>query len=140
MMSRKHRAVLSILATAVAIPATAAAAGPQATLTIRHQVHGCHAWSFNGSPYKAAQTISLRRGTTLTVVDYDVMSHTLFQKGGPTVRIASPAMNMKTKATVTFARPGTYTFGTRPGEDYKGVKAAPTVGRDNVLSLVVHVA
>jgi hypothetical protein len=138
-MSRKSRAVLSILAAAVAIPATAAAAGSQATLTIRHQTRGCHAWSFNGSAYKAAQTISLHKGATLTVVDYDVMSHTLFQKSGPAVKIAHPAMNLKTKATVTFAKPGTYTFGTKAGEDYKGVNSH-TVGPDNVLSLVVHVA
>ena len=38
---------------------------------------------------------------------------------------------------VTFAKPGRYVFGTKPGEDYmKGIK---TIGADNVLKLVVTV-
>src|SRR4051794_2381226 len=70
----------------------AANASPHATLTIRHQVRGCHAWSYNASPYAAAQTVAVRPGTTVTVVDNDIMPHMLVQNGGARVTLSGAAM------------------------------------------------
>lgn len=109
------------------------------TLTIRHQMRGCHAWSFNGGAYKPSLQIKLARGTTLKVIDNDVMPHKLIQLAGPKARLVAPAMNhMSAQAKVLFAKKGTYRFTTKPGEDYmKGMK---TVGPDNVLRLTVTVS
>ena len=81
----------------------------------------------------------LVRGTTLTVVDSDVMPHKLVQTSGPSLRLTTPAMrHMSAQAKVVFAAKGTYTFKTKAGEDYMpGVK---TVGEDNVLRLTVVVS
>ena len=42
------------LAVAAVFAGSALASSPQATLTIRHQLRGCHTWSFNGGAYKAS--------------------------------------------------------------------------------------
>src|SRR5436309_4217305 len=62
---------------------SALASSPETTLTIRHQVRGCHAWSFNNGAYKASLKIAVARGTTLTVIDNDMMPHKLLQLAGP---------------------------------------------------------
>ena len=140
-MKRKKRIDTSVLALAVAglFAGSAVASSPQPTLTIRHQMRGCHAWSFDGGAYKASLKIKLARGTTLKVLDNDVMPHKLIQLAGPKARLVAPAMNhMSAQAKVIFAKKGTYTFKTRAGEDYmKGMK---TVGADNVLRLTVVVS
>ena len=149
----------------LAMGAPAALATPAATLTISHQLRGCHAWSLDGGRDRVAQTLHLRRGSTLAVVDYDVMPHRLLQLAGPSVRMrnlpassgmpmmgpgtsgmpmmgsqsAGPGMmnGMGAATRVAFARPGVYRFTTRPGEDYMaGVK---TIGPDNRLRLTVVV-
>lgn len=109
------------------------------TLTIRHQVHGCHSWSFDGASWRASQSAAVKRGSVLTVVDNDVMPHTLIQTHGPKALVTGAAMkHMGARAHVVFSVKGTYAFTTKVGEDYtKGVK---TVGEDNVLKLVVKVA
>ena len=140
-MKRKKRIRTSALALVVAgvFAGSAFAHSTQATLTIRHQMRGCHAWSFDGGAYKASLKIKLARGTTLKVLDNDVMPHKLIQLAGPNARLVAPAMNhMSAQAKVTFAKKGTYTFKTKAGEDYmKGMK---TVGADNVLRLTVVVS
>jgi hypothetical protein len=112
----------------------------KSTITIRHQLKGCHAWSVNGGPYRASQWTALVRGGTITFVDNDVMSHQLVQKRGPAVRYhGSPAMrHMSATVRVTFGKPGFYKFTTKPGEDYPGM-AMKTIGEDNVLHLTVKV-
>jgi hypothetical protein len=137
-----------------AVTASAApSATSQASLVIRHQLHGCHAWSLNGDAYGARQAVSLRRGGAITIHNNDVMPHKLIETSGPAVtivRVSSPmGMGLKGKfppsmmarmgsiAKVTFTKPGVYTFTTKAGEDYmSGVK---TVGEDNVLRLTVTV-
>jgi plastocyanin len=140
-MKRKTRIRISILALAVAgaVAGSALAHSPQATLTIRHQVRGCHSWSFNGGAYKASQRIKVEVGTTLTVIDNDVMPHKLVQLSGPKAWLIKPAMrHMSAQAKVVFGAKGTYTFTTRAGEDYmQGMK---TIGEDNVLRLTVVVS
>ena len=61
MSQRKHirRLVVVIAAMAGVLLVSSASAHGTATVTIRHQMHGCHAWSFNNGSYKAAQSITL---------------------------------------------------------------------------------
>ena len=140
-MNRKQRirtGASALMLTAL-FAGSAFASSPQSTLTIRHQTRGCHAWSFNGGPYKASLKITVARGTMLKVVDNDVMPHKLIQLAGPKAKLVSPAMRrMSAQAKVVFAKKGTYRFTTKPGEDYiKGIK---TIGADNVLRVTVVVS
>jgi len=133
--------VLAALGSAVVLGGTALAAGAShGTLVIQHELRGCHAWSYNGGAYKAAQKVTLARGATLTVVDNDVMPHTLVKTRGPAVVVSGKLVLRRVGASVrvTFAKAGTYRFTTRAGEDYtSGVK---TIGEDNVLTLTVVVS
>lgn len=125
---------------ALAVAGSALAAGPKtATVTIRHESHGCHSWSVDGKSWQARQSLALTRGSTLAVVDNDVMPHKLIQVSGPKAVTAHASMTrIGARALVGFPTKGTYVFTTRAGEDYMdGVK---TTGEDNVLKLVVKVA
>jgi hypothetical protein len=130
---------LALIALGLVIAAGSALAAPgSATLTIRHQMRGCHSWSFDGHTWRAAQAVTLSRHGKLTVIDNDVMPHTLVQLAGPRASVRGAAMRHPgATANLTFAQPGRYVFVTKAGEDYmKGVK---TIGEDNVLRLVVTV-
>jgi hypothetical protein len=149
----------------LAAGAPAALAAPAATLTIQHQLRGCHAWSLNAGRDAVSQTLHTRTGAALTINNYDVMPHRLVQLAGPSVRMRNlpgssgmPMMGpgtsgmpmMGSRSTragmmngmgaatrVAFTRPGVYRFSTRPGEDYMaGVR---TLGPDNTLRLTVVV-
>ena len=120
------------------ITGSALAASNNATLTIRHQMQGCHSWSFDGKTWRASQSTTITRGSVLTVVDNDVMSHRLVQLSGPKALVTGAAMShMSARAHVVFTAKGTYVFTTKPGEDY--TKGIVTKGEDNVLRLVVKV-
>jgi hypothetical protein len=126
---------------ALAVAGSAGAAPNNATLTIKHQMHGCHSWSFDGKSWHATQTITIVRGGVLTVVDNDVMPHKLVQVSGPKAALAATAMkHMGARAHIGFPVKGTYVFKTRAGDDYAYAKATKTIGADNVLKLVVTVA
>jgi plastocyanin len=133
--------ILAVVAAGGAAASLAAAAAPsQATLTIHHQLRGCHAWAVGNGRFKPAQSLALARGGTITVIDNDVMPHTLIQTSGPAVRfIGKPAMiHMSARVTVVFPKAGVYHFKTKAGEDYfKGIK---TIGEDNKLTLTVNVS
>jgi len=43
---------------ALVVAGSALAAPKSATLTIRHQTHGCHTWSFDNTTWRASQTIT----------------------------------------------------------------------------------
>jgi hypothetical protein len=158
----KVRPTLTSLAAIAAIVSlsavvTAGAAPGRASLTIRHQVRGCHAWSLNGNAFKARQSLVLRRGGSLTVTNNDVMPHALIKVSGLAVRFVNmqtgtmgAGMGMAGKAApgtmnhmgastkVFFAQAGVYRFTTKAGEDYmKGMK---TIGEDKVLRLTVTVS
>jgi len=143
-MKRKKRirrlvAALAVCAGALVV-SSASAHGTAATLTIRHQLRGCHTWSFNAGPYKAAQSIQLSRGATLTVKNNDVMPHKLVRTSGPALQIRTPLMNhMGAVARVPFTKAGVYKFNTKPGEDYSWASQMKTKGEDNVLRLTVTV-
>jgi hypothetical protein len=156
-MYRKQLVFLAVAASILVLAATAAATPPRtAALVIQHVTVGCHSWSLNGGKLAVAQTVSLARGGSLTISDNDVMPHTLVQLAGPAVtvtRVATPmssVMGLKgsvppatlahvgAELKVTFAKPGTYRFTTKAGEDYmKGIK---TIGPDHVLKLTVTVS
>jgi plastocyanin len=140
-MNRKKRIRLGalVLAAGMLVATSAYGSGSQAKLTIRHQIRGCHAWSYDGGAYKASLKVKLAAGTTLTITNNDVMPHKLIQLSGAKLHILSPNMNhMSATAKVTFLKKGTYHFMTKPGEDYmQGMK---TLGPDNVLRLSVTVS
>ena len=103
-------------------------------------MHGCHAWSFNGGSYGAAQSFNLARGATLVVKNNDVMPHKLVRTSGPAVQIRTSSMSrMGAVARVQFTKAGVYHFKTKPGEDYSWASHMETKGEDNVLRLTVTV-
>jgi|SRR5436190_2889433 len=131
--------------TAVALAASAlfspvASAHMPRTITISHQMRGCHSWSFANGPSRASLTIRVDRDAGLIIVNNDVMPHKLVQISGPKARLSNANMrHMSARAFVGFSRAGVYTFKTRPGEDYANMKGMKTVGEDNVLRLKVRV-
>ena len=139
-MNPKISIALAGLAASAVLVGAAVAAPSAATLTIRHQVKGCHTWAFTGGQWKAGQAITLARGAKLTVIDNDIMPHTLVQVSGPRAKLSTPAMRrMSARATVVFSTAGKYVFRTNAGEDYPSMSGMKTVGEDNVLRLVVTV-
>jgi plastocyanin len=133
-------AIVPTIALGAIVAATAFAAAPQhATVTIHHQMKGCHSWALGSGPSTAHVNAKLAVGGTITFTDNDVMSHQLIKKSGPTVTYSGlhTMKHMGATLKVTFPHAGTYRFTTKAGEDYmKGVK---TIGEDNVLKLVVTV-
>jgi plastocyanin len=142
-MERKHTirgAALALAALAALAVTSAAPAGGTATITIRHQMHGCHAWSLNSGPFMSSLSVSVKAGSVLRITNNDVMSHKLVQTAGPKVRLTHATMNkVASSATVKFAQKGVYRFTTKPGEDYAWAGSVKTVGEDNVLQLTVRV-
>lgn len=142
----KRLLVLLVAAVAgVGLVAAFASAAPAkapktAKVLIRHQMVGCHTWSINGGPFKAAQTMTLARGGTIAFVNDDVMPHRLVEKSGPAVKfVGKPNMNhMSAGVKIVLTKAGTYRFTTKAGEDYPGMKME-TKGEDNVLRLTVKV-
>ena len=142
-MERKQRirgAALALAALAALAATSAAPAGSGATIAIRHQMHGCHSWSFNSGPFKSSLSVSVKAGTVLTITNNDVMPHKLVQTAGAKLRVAHPNMSkMGSWATVMLPVKGIYRFTTKPGEDYAWAGSMKTVGEDNVLRLAVRV-
>jgi hypothetical protein len=139
---KRIRRLVAVLAAcgAALLVSSASAHGTAATLTIRHQMNGCHSWAFNGSAYKATQSIKLTRGATLIVKNNDVMPHKLVRTSGPAVQIRAAAMSrMGAVARVQLTKAGVYRFKTKPGEDYSWASHMETKGEDNVLRLTVTV-
>ena len=137
---RTMRIAVAGLALAGIFTGTASAHFQQSTLTIRHQMRGCHSWSFNGGPWKPSLKITVEPGTTLKVIDNDVMPHKLVQLAGPKATLIAPSMrHMSAQAKVVFSVKGTYRFATRAGEDYPNMSNMKTVGEDHVLRLTVVV-
>jgi hypothetical protein len=134
------KALLTALVAAFVVAAGAAASNPAATVTIRHQMRGCHAWSVNGNAFKAAHAAALHRGQAILFSNFDVMPQQLVQKSGP-AKIRLPFAGMMNRAHTSiaalFPKAGAYTFTTKAGEDYMPMK---TIGADNVLRLTVTVS
>jgi hypothetical protein len=159
MKARHTLTILGMLAATASLTAAASAgaAPSRASAVIRHQVRGCHTWSFNGGAFKATQAIVLRREAWLTITNNDVMPHSLVRVAGPSVRLvnlqsgmASAGMGTAKAAPgamthvgastkVFFDKAGVYRFVTKAGEDYPAMSNMKTVGEDNVLRLTVTV-
>lgn len=141
----QRRTVIRVVAVALASSAalalaSAAPAGSSTSVTIRHQTHGCHAWSVNSGPFKAALMVTVRQGTVLTVTNNDVMPHKLIQTSGPKLRLTHANMSkVAAFMRVRLTQKGTYRFTTRAGEDYKWASSMKTTGEDNVLRLTIRV-
>ncbi len=129
------------LTASVAMTGTNNRSATKASVTIRHQTHGCHSWSINGGAGRASLTTTLARGGTIRFVNNDVMSHKLIKTSGPAVRyVGNPSMrHMSASVSVKLAKAGTYRFTTKAGEDYPGIHVK-TIGEDNVLRLTVKVS
>jgi len=133
-------AALGLAALAALVVTSAVPAQSTATVTIRHQMRGCHSWSFNSGPFKASQSVSVKAGTVLRFTNNDVMPHKLVQTAGPKVRVVHPNMSkMASSSSVKFTQKGVYRFTTKAGEDYPWAGSMKTVGEDNVLRLTVRV-
>lgn len=135
------RGVAVALAAAAALAVVSAApAGNSTSITIRHQTHGCHAWSINSGPFKASLMVTVRQGAVLKVTNNDVMPHKLIQTSGPKLRLTHSNMSkVAAFMTVRLTQKGTYHFMTKAGEDYKWASSMETTGEDNVLRLTVRV-
>jgi plastocyanin len=142
-MQRKQTirgAALALAALAALTVTSAAPAGGTATIAIRHQMRGCHSWSFNSGPFKASLAVNVRAGTVLKFTNNDVMPHKLIQVAGPKIRLTHPNMSkVASSATVKLTQQGVYRFTTKPGEDYSWAGSMKTVGEDHVLRLTVRV-
>jgi hypothetical protein len=139
MKRKKKRIAVGALAFGALLASAGTAFGhAPKTITIRHQVRGCHMWSFAGGPYSASLKVKINRDTTLVFVDNDVMPHKLVELSGPNSALMTPNMrHMGAKAVVIFPKTGVYKFTTKAGKDYMpGMK---TIGPDNVLRLTVTV-
>jgi plastocyanin len=142
-MQRKNRirgAALAFAALGALAVTSAAPADGGATIAIRHQMRGCHSWSFNSGPFKPALSVSVKAGTVLKITNNDVMPHKLVQTTGLKLRLVHPNMSkMASSTTVTLTQKGVYRFTTKAGEDYAWARSMKTAGEDNVLHLTVHV-
>ena len=120
--------------------ASGASAAGTTTITISHQMRGCHMWQVtNGSP-KANLSVTLKAGTVLRFVNNDIMPHQLIQQAGPKLRLQRAAMSrMSATTSVKLVSKGVYRFTTKPGEDYKTFSSMKTTGEDYVLHLTVRV-
>jgi hypothetical protein len=149
----------AVAVTAAVAPAAPAKASKSASLVIRHQVRGCHAWSLNGGPFRVTQKVHLARGGFLTLTNNDLMAQELVKTRGPAVKqqLLEPsgksqvmmgddmaAMgghwaldHMGARVKVTFPKDGVYRFKVVDRGDYVEVK---TIGDDNELALTVVVS
>jgi plastocyanin len=133
------RTTLLAAATALLAVAPASAAGT-ATITISHEMKGCHMWQLGNGKPAPNLSITLKAGTALRFVNNDIMPHKLVQSSGPKLSFARPNMNrLSAVASTKLTRKGTYRFTTKPGEDYKMFAGHKTIGEDYVLHLTVHV-
>ena len=142
-MQRNHKirgAALALAALSALAVTSATPASGTGTIAIRHQMHGCHSWSFNSGPFKPSLSVSVKAGTVLRITNNDVMPHKLIQAAGPKVRLAHPNMiKMTSSAMVKLTQKGIYRFTTKAGEDYSWAASMKTSGEDHVLKLTVRV-
>lgn len=150
----KRLFVLAPLAAAAFALPVAAAPAPSAAVVIRHELRGCHTWSLNGGPYRAALAVRVAPAGSVTITNNDPMVHRLIQQRGAPVRMRTLAhdhmrmvgihrirgrgvMNhMGAAVRVTFPTRGVYRFTTEDLGDYFELKSA---GEHNHLMLKVTV-
>jgi len=135
-----RRAALVLAALAALVVTSAAPAARTATITISHQMRGCHMWQLGAGNLKPSLSVTLRAGTVLRFVNNDVMPHRLIQQAGPKLRVTHANMShISASTSVKLSRKGVYRFTTKAGEDYPSMSSMKTIGEDYVLHLTVHV-
>ena len=142
MLSKRtiQRATLMLVGAGALVVAAAATAAGTTTITISHEMRGCHAWAINNGSVRPSLAVKVKAGTVLKFVNNDVMPHKLVQTAGPKLRLGRANMNhIGASMSVKFMQRGVYRFKTRPGEDYKSMAAMKTTGEDYVLHLTVRV-
>jgi plastocyanin len=108
----------------------------KASLKIIHVQKGCHV--FSGSMGKAAKMrLSIARGGFVTIRNQDIDGHKLVQTAGP-AKLKLRALKMNDLAKLTFKKAGRYTVATKTFE-LKGMPEMETMGKDNMLRLIVVV-
>lgn len=142
-MSRKkivRAAALALAAAGALVVTSVAPARGTATITISHQMRGCHAWSFNAGPIRPSLSAAVSAGTVVKFVNNDIMPHKLIQLAGPKLRIPRAGMNkMSATTSIKLTRAGVYRFTTKAGEDYPWASSMHTKGEDYVLRLTLRV-
>jgi plastocyanin len=130
-----------LLAALVGLVATSgASAAGTATITISHQMRGCHMWQLGTGKSSATLSVTLKAGTVLRFVDNDVMPHQLIQQAGPKLKLSHATMShMSASTSVKLVTRGVYRFTTKAGEDYPRFSSMKTIGEDYVLHLTVRV-
>ena len=106
-------------------------------ITIIHAQKGCHLWSDAGKQ-TAAMHVTMHTGQMLKVMNQDVDMHRMMEMSGPTMMGLGGPMKQGMTRTLTFAKPGTYTFGTKSSV-MQGMPEVATIGPDNNLKLTVTV-
>lgn len=131
---------IPLVAAVALVAVSSAAAGSSATITISHEMKGCHMWQLGNGKLAPNLVVTLKAGTALRFVNNDIMPHRLTQSSGPKLTLVRPNMNrLAATATAKLTRKGTYRFTTKPGEDYKIFAGHKTIGEDYVLHLTVRV-
>jgi plastocyanin len=130
-----------LLAALVGLMTTSAAsAAGSATITISHQMHGCHVWQLGNGKPSPTLSVTLKGGTVLRFVDNDVMPHQLIQQAGPKLKLSHATMShISATTSVKLVHKGVYRFTTKAGEDYPRFSSMKTIGEDYVLHLTVRV-
>src|SRR2546428_10587029 len=95
MLSRKQsqRAMLIHVGAGGLGGAAAATAAGTITITISHEMRGCHAWAINNGSVRPSLAVKVKAGTVLKFVNNDVMPHKLVQTAGPKLRLGRANMN-----------------------------------------------
>jgi hypothetical protein len=136
-----HRSVFLVSAIMIAatLYATEASGHGMRTVTIRHQMKACHAWSFDGGPYRGSLRMHVDPATFVRFSNDDMMPHRLVQLSGPKVRIKGANMSrMGAKAQFLLGGRGVYRFRTFAGKEYAWAPPDAT-GPDHALRLTVVV-
>jgi len=74
------RTIPLVVATAL-VAVSPAAAGGTATITISHEMKGCHMWQLGNGRLTPNLKVVVNVGTTLRFVNNDIMPHKLIQSG-----------------------------------------------------------
>lgn len=139
-LMKTFAALFAVLVLGSLVATAALAASPRhASIDIRHEMKGCHAWSIDNRPFAAHVNARLATGGSITITNHDVMPHQLIKTSGPAATFTGKRLmsHIAASVKVTFRHAGIYRFTTKPGEDYAtGVK---TIGEDKVLTLTVTV-
>ena len=89
MLSKRtiQKVALSLDATGALLPVAVAPAAGTATITISHQMRGCHAWSVNNGPVRPTLAVNLKAGATVKFVNNDIMPHQVVRTSGPGIAV-----------------------------------------------------